>query len=269
MAKDYLKIVLDGCIKNESEFWNSYFFREFKIAEKEHYQANEFFNGCLKIAEAFEYDVKKQYFDREMELLSDLNGTKAGTITSENPKDSIEYYENELREMEKNKFNDFYVQSRVIPMGVHIFYNHILKIKDAISEAEQMVKNETAKTLISEPQQSGGTEKIIGLESEYLPERLGNIFDSLNKDKQRIDPKRKADFISIFQGTELENWKPVKWTGSNPELATLIFKLTEIEPIPSIVNTFFDPKNTYDSHSHGGKRNENHAIKLIIKSCRK
>jgi len=132
------------------------------------------------------------------------------------------------------------------------------------------------KTEILPPQQNERTEKIIGLKSEDLPERLGKIFDSLNKDKPRIDPKRKADFVSIFQGDELKNWKPVEWTGSNPELATLVHILAGIEPEPSTVTTYFDPIKKYDSNSKGGKkdskgrnRNTNIAITRIVNNCRK
>lgn len=105
------------------------------------------------------------------------------------------------------------------------------------------------------------------LKSKYLPEQLTNIFDGLNKEKTRIDPNRKADFIKLFMEANLSKWKHIKWNGSNPELATLVFKLSGSDPIPSIVNTYFDPKNEYDSHSHSGKRIENHAIKQIINNC--
>lgn len=115
-------------------------------------------------------------------------------------------------------------------------------------------------------QQNDGLEVLTGFKTKYNQAPLGKIFDGLNNEKLRISPKRRADFINLFQGKELNNWKRIKWTGSNPELATLIFKLTGKDPKPALVNNYFDPKNNYDSNSHGGARTENHVIKQIIKN---
>lgn len=103
------------------------------------------------------------------------------------------------------------------------------------------------------------------LTTKYNVEQLGNLFDSLNTEKARIDIERRADFIELFMDANLNNWKVIVWYSSNPELATLIFKLTGIEPKPTLVNKYFDPKSDYDSHSHSGKRKENHAITMIVK----
>ncbi|MDP3643139.1 MAG: hypothetical protein Q8S54_08110 [Bacteroidota bacterium] len=134
-----------------------------------------------------------------------------------------------------------------------------------------IIRLDTNLILMDSRIQSGETivtpeqEKNI-LKSKYSLEQLTNIFDGLNKGKTRIDPNRKADFIKLFMDANFSKWKPIKWTGSNPELATMVFKLTGSDPKPSLVNKYFDPKSTYDSHSYIG-RIENHAIKQIIKNC--
>lgn len=198
MTKDYLKIVLDGIIhKNESEYLVSYFFREFKVAEKEHYQANEFFNGCLKVAEAFEADIKKQYWDRKEELIFMQNGAEAGTLDTENPKEIIEYCKTELSELSEN---DFLFQLRMLPMGGQLTYRQILNIKDAISEAFQIAKNETAKTLISEPQQTEEIEQ----EKHIIPNdsQMRLIFELC---QSAID----CDYSTFRKGIETANFE--KW----------------------------------------------------------
>jgi len=71
------------------------------------------------------------------------------------------------------------------------------------------------------------------------------------------------NFLSVFNHEAVFSGIPVKWNGSNPELATLIFRLTGKDPIPSLVNLYFDPINKYDSNS---KRIKNDKIKQLIKN---
>jgi hypothetical protein len=71
---NYLDIVLKGYFnRNNREHLSKYFFREFKKAEKEYYEADEFFNGCLNVIEAFERNLDKQIYEEKKELYLGLN----------------------------------------------------------------------------------------------------------------------------------------------------------------------------------------------------
>ncbi len=79
---NYLEIVLQGYFnENNREFLEKYFFREFKKAEKEQYfEADEFFNGCIKVIESWEKYLQEQVFKRKHELYLMLDGAKNGTM---------------------------------------------------------------------------------------------------------------------------------------------------------------------------------------------
>ena len=115
------------------------------------------------------------------------------------------------------------------------------------------------------PQQNDETEPEINeLKTDYLADNLTKLFDGFNKSKKRIDNDRKADFIKLFQDENLVDWKPIEWEGSNPELATLIFKLTGQSPVPLKVNRYFKTKYKYDTNNQSGKRKENAQIATIF-----
>jgi hypothetical protein len=74
-----------------------------------------------------------------------------------------------------------------------------------------------------------------------------------------------ADFVAAFQAGTLT--KKIHWTGSNPELATLVNQLTGSRPIPSIVNPIFKTKLKYDNNS--SSRTDNKVIIQIITGAKK
>lgn len=93
---NYLEIVLKGYFdKNNREFLDKYFFREFKKAEKEHFfEADEFFNGCLKVIENWEENLQKKVFERKKELNQYLCSLKKEERNNEfirKQKEEIEY----------------------------------------------------------------------------------------------------------------------------------------------------------------------------------
>lgn len=76
---DYLGIVLKGYYNlNNREHLSKYFFREFKKAEKEYYEADEFINGCLKVIEDFEDDLNRQLHEDKKNFYLGLNLAKQG-----------------------------------------------------------------------------------------------------------------------------------------------------------------------------------------------
>lgn len=93
---NYLEIVLQGYFnENNREFLDKYFFREFKKAEKEHFfEADEFFNGCLKIVDILKENYKKQYIEIQSELSKYLVSVKKEDRDNEfiqQQKEEIEY----------------------------------------------------------------------------------------------------------------------------------------------------------------------------------
>jgi hypothetical protein len=107
---NYLEIVVQGYFnENNKDFLEKYFFREFKIAEKEQfYEANEFFNGCLKVITGWEKNLQDQVSKRKNELYLMLNGAKNGTLSYDNMdgktidrkwRETIECCEQELKDL--------------------------------------------------------------------------------------------------------------------------------------------------------------------------
>jgi hypothetical protein len=109
------------------------------------------------------------------------------------------------------------------------------------------------------------TDEIKGLISDFIPQDNSTQPEGLQciegikpEDLKFIFSKLKAgklhksvtetNFVVTFQAGALpKGWIPVKWTGSNPELATLINQLTGLQPVPLLVNKYFIPDTKYDS----------------------
>ncbi len=104
---NYLEIVSQGYFnENNREFLEQYFFREFEKAEKEQFfEANEFFNGCIKVIEGWEKYLQDEVHERKKELYLMLSGAKSGTMQygdlqgktiEEKRQETIEYCKQEL-----------------------------------------------------------------------------------------------------------------------------------------------------------------------------
>jgi len=148
---NYLEIVLQGYFnENNREFLEKYFFREFKKAEKEQYfEADEFFNGCIKVIESWEKYLQEQVFKRKHELYLMLDGAKNGTMKygdlqgktiEEKRRETIEYCEQELKEVRPDGIGSlsFTVHLQSLTNGriaYNMPYNELLVIKIAILKA--------------------------------------------------------------------------------------------------------------------------------------
>lgn len=110
-----------------------------------------------------------------------------------------------------------------------------------------------------------------GLPCLYTPDKLKILFAKLKDAGNLIDKSvTEKNFVATFQaGTLPDGWQKLKWIGSNPELATLVFLLTDRKtPTESIVNRYFNPQSgEYKSNSHRGRTN-NHRIKSIVNSIK-
>jgi len=148
---NYLEIVLQGYFnENNREFLEKYFFREFKKAEKEQYfEADEFFNGCIKVIESWEKYLQERVFERKHELYLVLNGAKNGTMKygdlqgktiEEKRRETIEYCEQELKDVRPDGIGSisFTVHLYLLTNGriaYNMAYNEVLQIKLSILKA--------------------------------------------------------------------------------------------------------------------------------------
>lgn len=148
---NYLEIVLQGYFnENNREFLEKYFFREFKKAEKEQYfEADEFFNGCIKVIESWEKYLQEQVFKRKHELYLMLDGAKNGTMKygdlqgktiEEKRRETIKYCEQELKEVRPDGIGSFSFTVHLHSLtngriAYNMSYNELLVIKIAILKA--------------------------------------------------------------------------------------------------------------------------------------
>ena len=163
---NYLEIVLKGYFnENNRDFLEKYFFREFKKAEKEQFfEADEFFNGCIKVIKIWEKDLQDKVFERERELYLMLNGAKNGTMnyadlqgkTIEQKRlETIEYCEQELKDVRPDGIGSLsftvhlasVTKNRVFG---HLYYQELLQIKYSILKAYVKVISQNKNSLINQ-----------------------------------------------------------------------------------------------------------------------
>lgn len=118
------------------------------------------------------------------------------------------------------------------------------------------------------------TDEIKGLISDFIPqdnsiqleglqciegikpEDLKFIFSKLIGSGKLHKSVTEINFVATFQAVTLpKGWNPVKWTGSNPELATLVNQLTGETPVPTLVTKYFIPNSKYEN-VNSRRRNE-------------
>lgn len=102
--------------------------------------------------------------------------------------------------------------------------------------------------LLSHTDVNGTQPKGIQCIKRIKLEDLKFIFSKLTESGMLDKSVTEANFVTTFQAGALpDGWKPNKWKGSNPELATLVNQLTELRPLPSLVNQYFKPATIFDS----------------------
>lgn len=147
---NYLEIVLQGYFnENNREHLEKYFVREYKKAEKENFEADEFFSGCLKIIEGWEKHLQDKVFERKRELYLMLNEAKNGTLSysdmegktiEQKRQETIEYCEQELKDTRPDGIGSlsFTVDLHSLTNGritYNMAYNEVLQIKLSILKA--------------------------------------------------------------------------------------------------------------------------------------
>lgn len=143
---DYLGIVFNGFTNpNSQEYLESYFFREFKKAEKDHFEADEFFNGCVKVVEALERAMDERLSKRKNELYFMLDSAETGnsnfagkddTKTHEQRcKERVADCENELIQIGRHNFPVNLLHFTSNRFVGQFYESDALIIREAISKA--------------------------------------------------------------------------------------------------------------------------------------
>jgi hypothetical protein len=148
---NYLEIVIQGYFnQNNREYLEKYFLREFKKAEKEEYfEADEFFNGCLKITEGWKKYLRDLVNERKRELEGMLNDARNGTLIFANmegktidqlKEETIQYCIEELESIRPDGIGGetYYVHLSSLTkgrIGYQMEYDEVLQIEIAILKA--------------------------------------------------------------------------------------------------------------------------------------
>lgn len=217
---NYLEIVLQGYFgldyKNNREFLEKYFLREFKKAEKEQFfEADEFFSGCLKVIEGWEKYLQDNVFERKRELYLLLNEAKNGTLSyadlgvktiEQERQETIEYCEEELKDVRPDGIGS-------ISFGVHLHsltngridynmsYNEVLKIKLSILKAFVSLQE-------SQPQKEPLPPQPIVKEKPELNRKLITFKNSetigkIHSELKGYFPNKEAELLKALQGEQL------------------------------------------------------------------
>lgn len=201
---DYLEIVIQAYFKeNNLKHMKKYFFREFKKAEKEYYEADEFFGGCLNVIEKWLNYSKNKLSERKSELNIMLTDAKNGTLKFENVEgimfekeclSTIKYCENELRHL--NEVN-FYIHLHSLTNGrisYNMPYNDALFIRQAILSAYSSITGNSSDKLHSIPE----SHELL----QHDPENdfiLSTIEDWLFEFKEKMSDKDYNNLVAALK----------------------------------------------------------------------
>jgi hypothetical protein len=152
MDMNYLEVVLQGYFnENNREFLDKYFFREFKKAEKEHFfEADEFFNGCLKFVDILKENYKKQY----IEIQSELNNYLVSVKKEDRDNEFIEQKKEEIEFLKLNGNTNFRLSNG---KNVILKIEEISYIQNAIVQAFEKTKPEIEQL---QPQPTNNTKEV-------------------------------------------------------------------------------------------------------------
>ena len=198
---NYTGIVIQGYFnENNRAFLEKYFLREYRKAEKEQFfEADEFFNGCLKVVEGWEKHLQERVFERKHQLYLLLNGAKNGTLLyndlegkniEQERQETIEYCEQELKDVRPDGVGSisFTVHLHSLTNGriaYNMEYNEVLQIKSSILKAFQ----KTQPNIEQLPPQTIENKK----ETEGTPKTFEELFYNTDLVAPSIDILKELD----------------------------------------------------------------------------
>lgn len=205
---NYLEIILQAFLdENNREFLDKYFYREYKKAEKEHFEADEFFNGCIKVIEKWERYLQQKVDRRFEELCKMLEAAKDGTLKydslegksyEQKIQESIIYCEKELKDIRPDGIGSvsYYIHLHSLTNGrisYNMPYSEALSIKRAILEAYQKTVKKEITDIIGTIETPVNVEKIRTQKFKFLEKEV----EITNKIARTPTPDQKR-FLKAF-----------------------------------------------------------------------
>lgn len=226
---DFIDIVLLGYFTpNDREHLAKYFIRQLKEAEKNNYDSEVFFDGCLRVIEAFENHSKSRFHERRRELFFMLDAAQNKTLKykdsdtdknyEEHCQETIDYCEKELN---NSTFKDYLVNLYSVTAGKYAYnmgFNEVYFIRDAILEAKEKTKPTDAKTepvAIAPPP--------LEIKPMFKAEAIETIFNFL---KDHFSPNQQPLVKEILE-TGNNAGEPLIFLGNGNRLADAFGQLIE------------------------------------------
>lgn len=262
---NYKELVLNSLSEDNRQHPDRYFYREWKKAEKEFYDIEEFFDGCYMIINKWKKVFKDWQFEQVMECNDNLVIIRQDRMTypedkekskDEQKREDDEYWcaEMDRRRGEKHIYNINMPISQVLGevgfRGGHWNYKHIEALESAISKARARVLIDDlqdefkAKASITESPKT----TIKGFNTSLQPEQTESLYSQMKDDY--IDCTL-DDFKAMFSDSP----KPLKWIDKSPKrnqpnkktIFEFIYLLKEYDYIKKIElnTTATEPNNLY------------------------
>jgi len=192
---DFRNIVLQGFFNYRTDL-KEYFIAEQKRAEKENYfNKNIFFNGCLKITDVFENNIKQQLQDRKRELSLIVSKYKSDN-------DLINYTNTKL-ELNNLNINNFYYQ--ITEYNFNMSYDEILYIKNSINNANNIQDNNIPK-----------------LKTNLTEGQIKLLYNELIKESYINKNTKESNFLTAFGYSNNINFEPIEWIQAKNSLRWLL-----------------------------------------------
>lgn len=211
---NYSEIIEQGIINdNTREHLEQYFTREFNKANSENFiEADEFYNGCLKVLKNWEAHLQEKIYKRKSDLQLMLS-------TAKENKESFEIYENELKnEREDGIGSETYTinLNRLTNgrLGYNMEFSELLFIKDAINKAYFNTYNFYSVTDLKEVFSDNNLIAVTYSNKDKLRHKFdlknGNIYHKETKYLLKVEDRTKLNtsFHSKFERMYILNVSP-------------------------------------------------------------
>jgi hypothetical protein len=150
---DYMKIILDGISdENASKFLDKYFYREYKKAEVQNYDAEEFYNGLMSATDKLVADIDLQYYSYRKErnehkgmAISGKLGypdLKEGETIEMKVQETVKYVDGELNKITKFNYSVNLFQFTKDKYRGQLFLSKIHHIQHNIFRANRKLTEE-------------------------------------------------------------------------------------------------------------------------------
>ncbi|MBI0401363.1 hypothetical protein [Cyclobacterium marinum] len=158
---NYLELVLiANILKKKQKKLEKFFYRKYKKAKKEYYDADEFFGGCLKLLDVFDQILQQKVNDRERELYLMIDWSNYGCLTYDNLGEGPKHTDPEKEkifnsfkdQLESNNKSNFSVHLPSITLGKYtgeLWEEDITFIRSEIEKARQKIDSEELLTTMN------------------------------------------------------------------------------------------------------------------------